>query len=137
VPDLPIYQNDNLELGSFIFDLSRKVASMQYLAAMRPQKTLAEYNGDSYRLPYPRPETSYPDMFFYDFLESLKANTRSALQIGYGCSFLCPFSSSFIIIVLQYVDPLLGNDLETNNETTSTARQQISNIDPSLVSVVY
>jgi hypothetical protein len=28
---------------------------------------------------------------------------------------------------MQHVDPLLGNDLETNNETTFVARQQILN----------
>jgi hypothetical protein len=29
------------------------------------------------------------------------------------------------IIILLQVDPLLGNDLKTNDETTSTAKEQI------------
>jgi hypothetical protein len=31
------------------------------------------------------------------------------------------------LMILQQVDPLLGNNLETNTETTSAARQQILN----------
>jgi hypothetical protein len=30
-----------------------------------------------------------------------------------------------MVKILQYVDPLLGNDLETNFETTSAAKQQL------------
>jgi hypothetical protein len=63
--------------------------------------------------------------FFRGSLSSLEAGED--LEIAHGRPFQIPISFS-----LDATQHLLGNDLETNNETTSAAREQILNTQPLL-----